>query len=73
LSHQQKGNFADVAVTFSLPHQQKSKHRGVKQNFQHCKRYSQKKKIVGVKQNIPTLQGSKGPFTFSFFIKLLYC
>jgi hypothetical protein len=28
LPHQQKGDFADVGVTFSLPHQQTSQQRG---------------------------------------------
>jgi hypothetical protein len=36
LPHQQSHLFTDVAVTFFMPHPQKSQHRGVKQNCQHC-------------------------------------
>jgi uncharacterized protein YeaC (DUF1315 family) len=45
LSRQQNEDFADVTVIFSLPHQQKSQYRRVKQNCQHCKwTFSEKKK-----------------------------
>jgi hypothetical protein len=37
--------FVDVAVTFSMPRQQKTQQRGVKQNCQHCKSAFSKKKI----------------------------
>jgi hypothetical protein len=54
LSRQQKGDFADVAVTFSLPRKQKNQQKEVKQNCQHCRGHS-KKKLQEVKQNTPTL------------------
>jgi environmental stress-induced protein Ves len=41
LSRQQKSDFADVTVTFSLQHKQKSQQRGMQKFCQHCKGNSQ--------------------------------
>jgi hypothetical protein len=56
-----------VTVTFSMPHKQKV-NRGGKTKFVNIARGHSKKNLHGVKQNTPTLQGGKGPFTLYFIV-----
>jgi hypothetical protein len=58
LSSQQKIDFADVTVTFPC-HISKIVSRGGKTKLSTLQRAFSKKKIAGVKQNTPTLQGIK--------------